>query len=227
MTHCYLDESQSITYFYSFLSRQFPLYDINTRYLFFVLRKNKMPLCARCDHVIDDAKFVEWNNREYHEKCFQCFDCQRSLKNKMVYTDEQFFCSICIKNKNRNEKIISRCFRCQKNFLSNTSYTEFDGKYYHESCFTCSSCNKSIIEKQFYPNKNRLLCEICYETTLDKCELCEKTINKGHIIIFQDKKYHDTCMRCAKCNGDIGGKMCFTKTKDGSFICRVCEESEK
>ena len=191
-----------------------------------------MSVCARCDQVINseyDSKTIEWNNLEYHEKCFKCFDCQKSLKNKMVYTDktnDEFFCSKCIKNKNKNNKISNRCIRCKKKFLSNTHYTEFNGKYYHDLCFTCSSCNQSIVNKDFYPTNNHLLCEICYEMTLDKCESCKKTINKGHIIIFQDKKYHDTCMICATCKGGIGGEMCFKKNKDGSFICRLCDKHE-
>jgi hypothetical protein len=178
-----------------------------------------------------ESNIIEWNNREYHEKCFKCFNCQISLKNKIVYTNKinnkEFFCSICIKKQNQNKKIINRCFRCKKKFLSNTNYIEFNEKYYHELCFTCSSCNKSIIKKNFHPNKTHLLCEMCYEMTLDKCELCKKTINKDQIIIFQDKKYHDTCMKCAKCNGDIDGKICFRKNKDGSFICRSCDEDRK
>jgi len=192
-----------------------------------------MGLCARCDQVIDeenDSDIVEWNNREYHEKCFKCFDCQISLKNEMAYTNntnQEFFCSTCNKKRNKNTKITKRCFRCRKNFLPDTHYTEFNGKYYHELCFTCSSCNKSMVNKKIYPNNNQLLCEMCYEMTLDKCALCGKIINNGHIIIFQDKKYHDTCMRCAKCKGDIGGKICFSKNKDGSFICRYCDENEK
>jgi hypothetical protein len=84
-----------------------------------------------------------------------------------------------------------------------------------------------MINKKFYLNNNQFLCEMCHEMTLDKCALCGKAINKGRIIIFQDKNYHDTCMRCAKCKGAIGGKICFSKTKDGSFICRSCDENEK
>lgn len=170
-----------------------------------------------------DTNIIEWNNREYHEKCFKCFNCQISLKNKMTYsneTNDEFFCSKCIK-KNENE-----CFRCKKKIRSNTHYTEFNGEFYHKSCFTCSSCKKSIVTKKFYPNNNNLLCEMCYEMTLEKCESCKKIINKGHIIIFQDKTYHDTCMRCAKCKGNIGGKICFRKTQDNSFICRLCDENE-
>jgi len=94
----------------------------------------------------------------------------------------------------------------KKKFLSNTHYTKFNEKYYHELCFTCSSYNKSIINKNFY----HLLCEM----TLEKYELCKKIIDKGHIIIFQDKKYHDVCMRCAKYKDNIGGTICFTKNKD-------------
>jgi hypothetical protein len=45
--------------------------------------------------------------------------------------------------------------------------------------------------------------------TLEKYELCKKIIDKGHIIIFQDKKYHDVCMRCAKYKDNIGGKNMF------------------
>jgi hypothetical protein len=192
-----------------------------------------MSSCARCDQVINeehDSNTIEWNDREYDEKCFKCFNCQKSLKNKMVYpnkTTDEFFCSICIKTQNKNDKLSYRCFRCKKKLLPNTHYTEFNEKYYHDLCFTCSSCKKSILHETFYPNNNHLLCEICYEMILEKCELCEKTINKGDIIIFQDKTYHDTCMTCAKCKGGIGGKMCFTKNKDGTFMCRLCDENEK
>lgn len=186
--------------------------------------------CARCHRLLDE-KFIEWEQHQYHSECFRCFRCEKSLKNQLVYSSrknpEEFFCSTC--SKNETSTFSTRCSRCRKKFLPKSNYVEFDQNLFHVECFVCSSCQKSLIDDEFYrqnEKKMKYFCKICHEKTLNRCELCGETIHDGHIVIFQDKTYHDSCAKCATCKGEIGGQMCFVKTRQGHFYCRSCEEKQ-
>jgi hypothetical protein len=38
------------------------------------------------------------------------------------------------------EKHAKRCSRCQKAIVADVEYLEFEDKYWHKECFTCSKC---------------------------------------------------------------------------------------
>jgi hypothetical protein len=38
------------------------------------------------------------------------------------------------------DKHAKRCSRCQKAIVADVEYLEFEDKYWHKECFTCSKC---------------------------------------------------------------------------------------
>jgi hypothetical protein len=38
------------------------------------------------------------------------------------------------------DKHAKRCSRCQKAIVADVEYLEFEDKYWHKDCFTCSKC---------------------------------------------------------------------------------------
>ncbi len=55
--------------------------------------------------------------------------------------DGQPCCANCYEDKHAK-----RCSRCQKAIVADVEYLEFEDKYWHKECFTCSKChvNKKI-----------------------------------------------------------------------------------
>ena len=49
--------------------------------------------------------------------------------------DGQPCCSNCYEDKHAK-----RCSRCQKAIVADVEYLEFEDKYWHKECFTCSKC---------------------------------------------------------------------------------------
>jgi len=55
------------------------------------------------------------------------------------------------------DKHAKRCSQCQKAIVADVEYLEFEDKYWHKECFTCSKCQ---VEKNKYLNSfyNLLFC---------------------------------------------------------------------
>lgn len=100
--------------------------------------------------------------------------------------------------------------------------------YYHDNCFNCVICNKSLINKTFkLVNNNALYCiEDYYNNFGLKCCECNKTI-KGKYIKLGNHYYHDACYCCYDCHTPFGKNACYTMNvnENGKITSRnFCEK---
>lgn len=58
-----------------------------------------------------------------------------SAQSKISMIDGQPCCVSCYEDKHAK-----RCSQCQKAIVADVEYLEFDDKYWHKECFTCSKC---------------------------------------------------------------------------------------
>ena len=58
-----------------------------------------------------------------------------SAQSKISMVDGQPCCVNCYEDKHAK-----RCSRCQKAIVADVEYLEFEDKYWHKECFTCSKC---------------------------------------------------------------------------------------
>ena len=76
-----------------------------------------------------------------------------SAQSKISLVDGQPCCVNCYEDKHAK-----RCSRCQKAILADVEYLEFEDKYWHKECFTCSKCQ--VRRMIFCRKKHRFACFI-------------------------------------------------------------------
>lgn len=53
-------------------------------------------------------------------------------------------------------------------------------RHWHEQCFKCAKCSRSLVDKAFAAKDELLLCTECYANDYSaKCTTCKKTIMPG------------------------------------------------
>jgi four and a half LIM domains protein 5 len=119
----------------------------------------------------------------------------------------------------------SKCTKCQQNIMNNDSGITFSNKDYHERCFRCDKCAKSLVDsKQTFTDKNNngLYCEPCFTNNFSpRCYKCSQHIPPSQTGTEYDNKiYHKECFNCARCRKSIGSKR-FYKTGN-AIICETC-----
>jgi hypothetical protein len=67
-----------------------------------------------------------------------------SAQSKISMIDSQPCCVNCYEDKHAK-----RCSRCQKAIIADVEYLEFEDKYWHKECFTCSKCQVNSLKKIF------------------------------------------------------------------------------
>lgn len=69
------------------------------------------------------------------------------------------------------------------NDLQDLSYKD---RHWHDQCFNCARCNRSLVEKAFAAKDDMLLCTECHAHDYSsKCNHCKKTIMPG---LYNDEK---------------------------------------
>lgn len=115
------------------------------------------------------------------------------------------------------------CSQCQ-NPIKDGKFYEMDGYQWHEQCFFCSRCNKTLSDnKNFITLSNgkdpcTLICNDCSKN----CQHCNKPINDMAIILSSNEAYCQECFKCYKCNEHIKD-LKYVKTKKGLY-CINCHK---
>jgi len=58
-----------------------------------------------------------------------------------------------------------RCSRCQKAIVADVEYLEFEDKYWHKECFTCSKCQ---VKKDLFGKFSLIDFSLCRNVLLKK-----------------------------------------------------------
>jgi len=172
------------------------------------------PKCDECKSSIGiDSKDLSVKDKHWHESCFKCYNCERSLLNHpFSCKDEHMYCTDCY-----NEKFAGRCDACGEVFRAGM---KFRGKQYHDHCFCCLICNEPIGNKLFVPRDDKFVCTPCYETNFaEHCYKCKGAIVKGGIT-YHSRPVHRDCFACTRCSRNLVGEK-FTSHDDAPY-CAAC-----
>uniref|UniRef100_A0A3P9MIY2 Four and a half LIM domains protein 3 n=1 Tax=Oryzias latipes TaxID=8090 RepID=A0A3P9MIY2_ORYLA len=176
--------------------------------------------CDECKELIGhDARELFYEDRHYHEHCFRCFRCDRSLADEpFTSQDNALLCNDCYCN-----EFSSKCVACDKIVMPGTRKLEYAGSTWHEGCFICHSCEQPIGSKSFIPDKDEHYCVPCYEDKFaPRCTRCKKALSKGGVT-YRDEPWHKECFVCTSCETQLAGQH-FT-SRDESPYCLKCFSS--
>ncbi|XP_063403214.1 prickle planar cell polarity protein 3-like isoform X3 [Mytilus trossulus] len=181
--------------------------------------------CEECKKAIGpDYKDLSYKDRHWHEFCFKCCECGKSLVDQaFAPKNDQIYCSDCHDN-----KFAARCDGCGEPFRGGDEKLgtegmkkfEYKGKQWHEDCFCCMLCKDPIRNKSFIPRDNEVVCVPCYEDQFaQKCSKCSGVINKGGVA-YKNMPWHRECFVCTNCNKELA-KEKFTSREDKPY-CAEC-----
>lgn len=62
----------------------------------------------------------------------------------------------------------------------------YKDRHWHEDCFHCFQCKRSLVDKPFSTKDEQLLCTECYSNKYSsKCHECKKTIMPGERTVWE------------------------------------------
>lgn len=155
--------------------------------------------CAACSLPIHVKNLVFDGEKNWHQRCFVCRQCNMSLVNEKFYDKgaDGLFCENCFLAKHK-----PTCYAC-KVIIKGADGVKMESGggqvlTWHQQCLTCSVCCQTVgLDNVVF--KQSLFCKKCYiQSTLDKCYSCTKAIT-GVGFGFRGKFWHDTCFGCDNC----------------------------
>ncbi|KAM4903937.1 four and a half LIM domains protein 5 [Sylvia borin] len=159
--------------------------------------------CEGCKQPIEcSSKDLAYKGRHWHEGCFRCAKCRRSLVEKpFAAKDEVLLCTECY-----SDDYSSKCFHCQKTIMPGSRKMEFKGSSWHESCFVCQHCQQPLGTQPLITKDNENYCVPCFEKQFaHHCYACKKVITSGGVT-YDDQPWHKECFVCAVCKTQLSSQ---------------------
>lgn len=164
-------------------------------------------ICAECGgRITNVATACQALGCFYHDKCFVCCCCQRTLRGKTFYKDQDkiyceedyLYCGF--------QRMAEKCTVC--GHIIAQTILQAMGKSYHPGCFRCTVCNMCLDGDAFTVDpEGRIFCLYdFYLATAPTCAACANPIlpdspaDEVLRVIAMNKEFHIECYRCEDCN---------------------------
>ncbi|XP_028903454.1 four and a half LIM domains protein 5 isoform X1 [Ornithorhynchus anatinus] len=173
--------------------------------------------CEECHKAIEcSSKDLAYKGLHWHEGCFNCAKCGRSLVEKpFAAKDERLLCTECHASEHS-----SKCSQCGRTIMPGSRKMEFKGKFWHETCFVCQRCQKPIGTEPLISKENGNYCVPCFQKLFAHlCVSCKKEITTGGVNV-RDQPWHRECFLCAGCKKPLSGQRFISK--DERPYCVAC-----
>ncbi|OXA49917.1 Prickle-like protein 3 [Folsomia candida] len=127
------------------------------------------PRCHACDELIFSGEFTKAMNKDWHSTHFCCWQCDESLTGqRYVLREEHPYCIRCYESVFANT-----CDECQQLIGIDSKDLSYKEKHWHETCFLCSKCKVSLVDKQFGSKAEKIYCSNCYDAQFaSRCDGC-------------------------------------------------------
>jgi paxillin len=168
--------------------------------------------------------------RDWHDRCFVCTVCSKTLNDEFFEKDGKPFCE-----KDYDNSFLISCAKCGQKIQGNV-LRDNKGGVYHPSCFCCNKCGVPL-GTNFFWSDGLAVCEGCGTTknkslkigfSADKCNNCKMVIDPGARVIHAGgMKYHEKCFVCSVCKGQVASNGKTFSSWNGMFCCGNCLESGK
>ncbi|XP_046578865.1 prickle planar cell polarity protein 3-A-like isoform X2 [Haliotis rubra] len=183
------------------------------------------PRCPACDELIFSGEYTKAMDQNYHTDHLACWNCDKQLVAcRYILKEEHPYCIPCYQ-----QLFAHNCVECSKpigpDYKGETHDLSYKDYHWHEECFKCVSCQKSLVDQPFAPKNNAIYCADCHdENFAARCDGCQQPF-KGGMKKFEYKgqQWHDNCFTCSECKQPIGN-MSFIP-RDELVICVPCYEA--
>eukprot|EP01113_Clastostelium_recurvatum_P046884 TRINITY_DN827_c0_g1_i2.p1 TRINITY_DN827_c0_g1~~TRINITY_DN827_c0_g1_i2.p1 ORF type:complete len:331 (+),score=54.10 TRINITY_DN827_c0_g1_i2:64-1056(+) len=117
------------------------------------------------------------------------------------------------------------CSWCRKPMDALATAIKFEGKVFHEGCFSCAHCGETIGSGGFANRGGVAYCLSCSAAGgaaspvgKELCGGCNKPLS-GHFLAAIGKKWHKECFVCSMCRGQLPRGYA---ERDGKPVCPKC-----
>ncbi|KAG6927954.1 LIM homeobox 9 [Chelydra serpentina] len=125
----------------------------------------KPALCAGCGGKISDRYYLLAVDKQWHLRCLKCCECKLALESELTCfaKDGSIYC----KEDYYRRFSVQRCARCHLGISASEMVMRARESVYHLSCFTCTTCNKTLTTGDHFGMKDNLVyCRAHFETLL-------------------------------------------------------------
>ncbi|XP_033865181.1 LIM/homeobox protein Lhx9-like isoform X3 [Acipenser ruthenus] len=125
----------------------------------------KPALCAGCGGKISDRYYLLAVDKQWHLRCLKCCECKLALESELTCfaKDGSIYC----KEDYYRRFSVQRCARCHLGISASEMVMRARDSVYHLSCFTCTTCNKTLTTGDHFGMKENLVyCRVHFETLL-------------------------------------------------------------
>ncbi|CAL8393077.1 unnamed protein product [Boreogadus saida] len=123
----------------------------------------KPALCAGCGGKISDRYYLLAVDKQWHLRCLKCCECKLALESELTCfaKDGSIYC----KEDYYRRFSVQRCARCHLGISASEMVMRARDSVYHLSCFTCTTCNKTLSTGDHFGMKDNLVyCRGHFET---------------------------------------------------------------
>ncbi|ALC48730.1 CG31988 [Drosophila busckii] len=169
-------------------------------------------VCCKCHEAVS-RRAINALGKIYHPHHFTCKECDKPIVDAVFNVQKgEPVCQSCYQ-----EKYASRCHCCGTLIMERAIVAA--KRKWHEKCFRCVRCRKSLIKSNFFEVNGYLFCKHDYRKLFSsRCASCEQPIG-GNATIALNTKWHAECFRCLCCQQPIGGDFAIY---NGDPVCANC-----
>ncbi|KAJ6215936.1 hypothetical protein RDWZM_010436 [Blomia tropicalis] len=169
----------------------------------------------------DDSKSNQTEmNRNWHMDHFVCHTCETPLAgSRYLVRDQNPHCVNCFE-----QHFANVCDECQKPIGINCKDLSYKERHWHEKCFVCSECKKTLLQQPFGSKMERIYCGNCFDQLFGtRCAKCSEVFRPGQRKLeYKGQQWHEHCFLCTKCMAPIGTKSFVPKNDE--IYCSECYE---
>ncbi|CAF1411417.1 unnamed protein product [Rotaria magnacalcarata] len=191
--------------------------------------------CTKCgESVTGSSEACQAMGELYHNDCFKCAVCSRTLRGKAFYLiHDQVYCEEDYLFTGF-QQTVEKCYMCDH--LMTDKMLQALGNAYHPGCFRCSICNECLDGLPFTVDKERrLFCLYDYHNTYaPRCAKCaypicpEENSDETTRVIAMNLNFHVECYRCEDCQCNLSDEQTIAALggccplADGTLLCYRC-----
>ncbi|XP_053324827.1 LIM/homeobox protein Lhx9 isoform X2 [Spea bombifrons] len=118
------------------------------------LSPEKPALCAGCGGKISDRYYLLAVDKQWHLRCLKCCECKLALESELTCfaKDGSIYCK-----EDYYRFSVQRCARCHLGISASEMVMRARESVYHLSCFTCTTCNKTLSTGDHFGMKENLV----------------------------------------------------------------------